>query len=95
MRYPDGGGLTAGQRTQRERTRFEAAGMFEEGVAPPQVARRLRISRKSAYAWHAQWRACGTEALRSKGPSGRPSRMKPEWREWLAAELERGPAAHG
>ena len=21
--------------------------------------------------------------------------MKPEWRDWLAAELEKGPAAHG
>ncbi|MDX2935593.1 helix-turn-helix domain-containing protein [Streptomyces ipomoeae] len=21
--------------------------------------------------------------------------MKPDWREWLAAELEKGPAAHG
>ncbi|MFD4262256.1 winged helix-turn-helix domain-containing protein [Streptomyces sp. NPDC058534] len=35
------------------------------------------------------------DELRSKGPSGLPSRMKPEWRAWLAAELEKGPAAHG
>nr|WP_236076240.1 winged helix-turn-helix domain-containing protein [Streptomyces coffeae] len=35
------------------------------------------------------------KALRSKGPSGRPSWMKPGWREWLAAELEKGPASHG
>ncbi|MFE2584807.1 winged helix-turn-helix domain-containing protein [Streptomyces sp. NPDC059378] len=34
-------------------------------------------------------------ALRSKAPSGRPSRMKPGWRDWLAAELAKGPAAHG
>lgn len=95
MRYPDGGGLTGKQRAQRERVRFEAAEMFAQGVAPPQVARRLRVSRKSSYAWHAEWRAGGSEALRSKGPSGRPSRMKQDWRAWLDAELERGPAAHG
>ncbi len=91
MRYPDGGGLTAKQRAQREQVRFEAAELFAQGVTPAQVARRLRVSRKSAYAWHARWREAGVEALRSKGPSGRPSRMKPDWREWLAAELEKGP----
>jgi transposase len=95
MRYPDGGGLTAKQRAQREQVRFEAAELFVQGVAPLQVARRLRVSRKSAYAWHARWRDGGVEALRSKGPSRRPSRMKPGWRAWPAAELEKGPAAHG
>lgn len=95
MRYPDGGGLTARQRAQREGVRFEAAEMFAQGVAPPQVAKRLRVSRKSAYAWHACWCEGGGEALRSKGPSGYPSRMKPQWRQWLDAALEEGPAAHG
>ncbi|MER6145740.1 helix-turn-helix domain-containing protein [Streptomyces sparsogenes] len=64
-------------------------------MTPPQVARRLRVSRKSAYAWHARWLEGGVQALRSKGASGRPSRMTPNWRAWLAAELEKGPAAHG
>ncbi|UUU29011.1 helix-turn-helix domain-containing protein [Streptomyces sp. CA-210063] len=95
MRYPDGGGLTAKQRARREQVRFEPAELFAQGVTPPQVARRLRVSRKSAYAWHARWWDDGVEGLRSKGPSGRPSRMKPEWRAWSAAELEKGPAAHG
>lgn len=95
MRYPDGGGLTAKQRALREQVRFEAAELFAQGALPPQVARRLRVSRKSAYAWHARWREGGAEALRSKGPSGQPSRMKPGWREGLALELEKGPATHG
>ncbi|WP_258528204.1 winged helix-turn-helix domain-containing protein [Streptomyces sp. NBRC 110611] len=69
--------------------------MFERGVAPPVVTEELRVSRKSAYAWHARWREGGVEALRSKGPSGPPSRMKPEWRVWLEKALEEGPAAHG
>ncbi|MFD8007758.1 helix-turn-helix domain-containing protein, partial [Streptomyces mirabilis] len=89
------GGLTADQRARREQVRFEAAELFTQGVTPPQLARRLRVSRKSAYAWHARWREDGVEGLRSKGSSGRPSRMKPEWRAWLASGLEKGPAAHG
>ncbi|MEU2391511.1 helix-turn-helix domain-containing protein [Streptomyces sp. NPDC007369] len=49
MRYADGNGLTAVGRARREAVRFEAAEMFEQGVRPPEVARRLRVSRKSAY----------------------------------------------
>ncbi|MEU7432506.1 winged helix-turn-helix domain-containing protein [Streptomyces sioyaensis] len=33
--------------------------------------------------------------MRSKGPSGGPSRMTPDGRAWLATELDRAPAAHG
>ena len=95
MRYPDGGGLTGVQRAQRERVRFQAAEMFAAGLKPPQVARALRVSRKSAYAWHAGWREGGMDALRSKGPSGVASRMRPSWRAWLACALDEGPAAHG
>ncbi|MGX4694647.1 hypothetical protein [Streptomyces sp. JNUCC 63] len=48
-----------------------------------------------ADAWHARRRDGGTEALRSKGPSGRPPRMRPAWRAWPEAEPAKGPAAHG
>lgn len=74
---------------------MQAAEMFAAGVRVPWVARELRVSRKSAYAWHAAWREGGADVLRSKGPSGRPSRMKPAWRAWLEQALQEGPAAHG
>ncbi|MDT0469115.1 hypothetical protein RM764_40155 [Streptomyces sp. DSM 41699] len=38
-------------------------------MTPTQVARRLRVSRKSAYAWYARWRKA---AWRRCGPRGRP-----------------------
>ncbi|MEU9006154.1 helix-turn-helix domain-containing protein [Streptomyces sp. NPDC048551] len=44
--------------------------MFEQGLRPPEVACRLRVSRKSAYAWHAAWRQGGRAALVSKGAGG-------------------------
>lgn len=83
------------ERARRERVRFQAAEMFAVCLKPPRVARALRVSRKSAYAWHAAWREGGTDALRSRGPSGVASRMQPAWRAWLARALEQGPAAHG
>ncbi|MEU2587267.1 helix-turn-helix domain-containing protein [Streptomyces avermitilis] len=69
--------------------------VIREGVRPPQVARRLRVSHKSACAWHARWRDSGVEGLRSKGPSGCPSRMKPEWRAWLCGLTRRRRSAVG
>ncbi|WP_346657103.1 helix-turn-helix domain-containing protein [Streptomyces sp. ICN441] len=90
MRYADGGGLTVAGRAKREAVRFEAAEMFEQGVRPPEVARRLRVSRKSAYAW----RDGGRPALASKGPGGFPCQLSDAQAERLQAELDAGPAAH-
>jgi transposase len=49
--------------------------LFAAGVRPPQVARQLRVSRKSAYVWHKAWSLAGTEALLSKGPGGQSCRL--------------------
>ncbi len=87
MRYADGGGLTAVGRAKREKVRFDAAEMFEQGVRPPEVARRLRVARKSAYAWHAVWCEGGSAALAS---GGFPCRLGDAQAEWLQAELRPG-----
>ncbi|MFE0458554.1 winged helix-turn-helix domain-containing protein [Kitasatospora sp. NPDC058965] len=63
MRYADGGGLTTAGRVRRESVRMQAAELFEQGVRPPEVARRLRVSGKSAYQWHQLWRESGVGAL--------------------------------
>ncbi|WP_443678886.1 winged helix-turn-helix domain-containing protein [Nonomuraea sediminis] len=64
-------------------------------MEPPQVARRLRVSRKSAYAWHRAWESGGVEALRSKGPSGSSCRLDDQQVARLEEALDAGPAAHG
>jgi len=68
MRYPDGGGLTAAGRARRESVRLHAARMYEHDVSPVQVqvARRLRVSTKSACQWRRRWRAGGETALMSR-----------------------------
>ena len=95
MRYADGGGLTAQGRQRREAVRLEAAGLFAAGVKPREVARRLRVSVKSAYQWHQAWREDGAAALVSRGPVGQRCKLSPRCQEKLAAYLEQGPAAHG
>ncbi|WUH60338.1 helix-turn-helix domain-containing protein [Streptomyces sp. NBC_00441] len=69
MRYADGGGLTPAGRQGRESVRIQAVGLFEQKAKPSEVARRLRVSLKSAYQWHRRWRDCGTGVV---------------WTEWLA-----------
>jgi len=95
MRYPDSGGLTAAQRAAREQVRFAAAGLFERGGDPVQIAGQLRVSTKSVYAWRRAWRAGGRAGLASRGPGGERCRLPGEQLARLRTELEAGPAAHG
>ncbi|WP_411088756.1 winged helix-turn-helix domain-containing protein [Streptomyces sp. 061-3] len=87
--------MTAAGRQRRETVRMQAAELFEQRIKPPEVARRLRVSRKSAYEWHQVWRDGGVQALSSRGPSGSRCRLSPRCLEKLAEHLEQGPAAHG
>jgi Transposase and inactivated derivatives len=74
---------------------MQAAGLFEQDIKPLEVARRLRVSPKSAYQWQQLWRDGGVQALASRGPSGSRCRLSPRCLEKLAGYLDEGPAAHG
>ncbi|MFB7916767.1 winged helix-turn-helix domain-containing protein [Streptomyces sp. NPDC056061] len=87
--------MTTAGRQRRETVRMQAAELFEQKIKPPEVAQRLRVSRKSAYQWHQLWRDGGEQALTSRGPSGSRCRLSPRCPEKLAVYLEQGPAAHG
>ncbi|WP_372412259.1 winged helix-turn-helix domain-containing protein [Streptomyces luteireticuli] len=82
-------------RRRREAVRMQAAELFEQKIKPPEVARRLRVSVKSAYQWQRLWHQGGFDALASRGPSGGRYRLSPRCLEKLAAYLDEGPAAHG
>jgi transposase len=72
--------------------RKQAAELFAQKLKPPEVARRLRVSRKSAYQWHQVWRDGGEEAIASREPGGSRCQLSPYC---LVGYLEQGPAAHG
>ncbi|MBG6088099.1 winged helix-turn-helix domain-containing protein [Actinomadura viridis] len=93
-RYPQGGGLTAVGRDKREQVRMQAAQWFGEGRANVWIAAELRVGLRQVEKWRQAWRQGGAEALRSKGPHGRPRLDEAQFAQ-LEAELNRGPAAHG
>jgi transposase len=95
MRYPDGGGLTAQGRAKREAVRLQAAELFARGIGAVEVADRLRVSTKSAYAWRRDWMRGGAEALASQGPAGGPCKLTTQQEVRLQSELDAGPTAHG
>jgi putative transposase len=67
MRYPDGGGLTAGERARRVRVRLAAAELIEAGASDREVARHFRVGRVPANWWRRALAAGGRPALASKG----------------------------
>ena len=95
VRYPDGGGLTAEERTRRERVRLAAAEWIEEGASDREVAARFRVTRMSANPWRRALAAGGRPALASKGPGGARCKLTPAQLAELQALLDAGPAAWG
>jgi transposase len=95
VRYPDGGGLDAGERSRREQVRLAAAGLIEAGAADREVARRFRVSRMSANRWRRALAAGGRAALASKGAGGAKCKLTAAQLRELEAVLEAGPAASG
>ena len=95
MRYPDGGGLTAGERARREQVRLAAADQIEAGVSDREVAKRFRVTRMSANRWRRSLAAGGREALASKGAAGAHCKLSPAQVAELEAVLDAGPAAAG
>jgi transposase len=95
MRYAQGGGVDAAGRAKREALRMQAAVMFTEDVAPPQIALVLRVSVRSVYRWKADFDRGGAAALVSRGPLGRRCKLSEKSQAKLAEMLEAGPAAFG
>jgi transposase len=95
MRYPDGGGLDAGERARREQVRLAAAELIETGASDGEVARWFRVSRMSANRWR---RALAAGAGRRWPPGaagGAKCKLTASQLGELEAVLDAGPAASG
>src|SRR5947208_9296344 len=69
-----------GQRDHQamEQRRMQAADLFERGVIPAEIARRVGVAHQVVSEWRKAWRQGGREALRSAGPAAATPRRELE-----------------
>ena len=59
------------------------------------MARQLGVSRQSVSRWHADWQARGAKGLAGAGRAGPLPKLDAKQLQKVAAELAKGPRAHG
>ena len=82
-------------RDSLEVRRLRAAELFAAGVRQAEVARQLEVSAQAVSVWHRRWQVGGSEALRSKGPSGPAPRLSDAQLATVEQALLAGATAHG
>jgi transposase len=83
------------ERDRLEARRLRAAELFAAGVTQAEVARQLAVSAQAVSVWHARWKAGGTEALYSRGPSGPTPRLSDAQLATVEQTLLKGATANG
>jgi transposase len=82
-------------RQQLQARRLRAAELFAAGIHPAEVARQLGVSRQSASTWQQRWKAGGTSALQSRGPTGPTPRLSDGELARVEQALLEGATSHG
>jgi transposase len=83
------------ERERLQARRLRAAELFAASLRQVEVARRVGVSRQSVHSWHARWRQGGTEALRSRGPTGPTPRLSDRQLGQVEHVLLEGATANG
>src|SRR5438128_11292000 len=78
-----------------EQRRMRAADLFERGMIPAEIARRVGVAHQVVSEWRKAWRQGGREALRSAGPAGRKPKLNGSQLADVANALARGATANG
>ena len=83
------------QRERLQARRLRAAALFAIGMRQVEVARQLGVSRQAVSGWHATWQTGGTNALRSRGPTGPSPRLSDQQLARVERALLEGATANG
>jgi len=78
-----------------EERRMQAADLFEQGVTPAEIARRLGVWHQIVSDWRTAWRRSGRDGLRAAGRAGRLPKVRREQLDQVEAELAKGAQANG
>lgn len=74
---------------------MRAADLFEQDVAPAEIARRLGVCHQIVSDWRAAWRRSGREGLRAAGRAGRLPKLNRDQLAQVEVELAKGAEANG
>jgi transposase len=77
------------------RSRCDMILLSNEGLSPPQIAKRVRFSRYTVVRFIHRYDAEGLQGLYTKPRSGRPRRVTPEYEAKLQAAVEKEPRLLG
>ena len=83
------------ERERLQARRLRAAELFAVGVRQAEVARQLGVSPQAVSIWNARWKAGGTDALRSRGPTGPAPKVSDAQLERVEQALLEGATASG
>jgi transposase len=83
------------ERERLQARRLRAGELFAIGVRQAEIARQLGVSRQAVSLWHARFKAGGTDALRSRGPTGPAPRLSDQQLAGVEQALLEGATANG
>jgi putative transposase len=75
--------------------RARAIALLQRGLKPVEVARQLKVDRRSVRRWNAEYRAKGEAGLKAKPAPGRPARLNTRQKSRLERLLIAGAQAGG
>src|SRR5436853_5000417 len=78
-----------------EERRMQAAELFEQGVTPADIGRRLGVWHQIVSDWRNVWRRSGRDGLRAAGRAGRLPKVTREQLDQVETELAKGAEANG
>lgn len=84
-----------GSPEQLQRRREQAIQLLERGHRPCEVARMLRVDRRSVRRWKAAYRRKGQAGIAARPAPGRPPRLQPRQKRRLESLLLKGARAAG
>lgn len=84
-----------GSPAQLESRRIHAVSLLEKGFQPVDIARKLKVDRRSVRRWKASFLKSGHEAVKAKPASGRPPKMNLWQRRRLESRLLKGARGSG
>lgn len=85
----------SGNRKNAENRRMKAVDLLEKGTQPCEVARQLKVARRTVRKWKARYRSQGIEGIKARPKAGRPAYLTAGQKERLKAALIAGAEQSG